>query len=69
VQVNGSALEPAERVERPLPHPYDANLLIGGTFSCFRLPRRLVRKGGNTITASFAAGDPVTIDYLDLVLP
>jgi hypothetical protein len=69
VQCNGGELTRNALVARPLPHPYDANLEIGGAFACFRLPRRLVRKGPNDVTVEVADGQPVTVDYIDLVLP
>ncbi len=67
--LNGQALEPLAYVAKPLPHPYDANLEIGGAFACFTFSRALVRTGPNVIAITMRSGAPVTVDYLDLVLP
>jgi hypothetical protein len=69
IKLNGHVLESTDYVAKPLPHPYDANLEIGGAFACFRFPRSLARSGSNEIAATMQSGAPVTIDYLDLVLP
>ena len=69
LKLNGRALEATGYVARPLPHPYDANLEIGGAFACFKFPRSLARGGSNEIQVTMQSGTAVTIDYLDLVLP
>jgi hypothetical protein len=67
--LNGQALELLAYVAKLLPHPYDANLEIGGAFACFTFSRALVRQGSNVIAITMRSGAPVTVDYLDLVLP
>jgi hypothetical protein len=69
VKFNGESIESIAYVAEPLANPYRANLEIGGTFSCFGFSRDLVRTGTNQIEVTMRSGEPVTIDYLDLVLP
>ena len=45
VVLNGKALAATPYVAKPLPHPYAANLEIGGGWACFRVPRGAVHTG------------------------
>jgi len=69
VAVNGTRLEPAAFVAKPLPHPYEVDLVPADQYACFRCPRAVVKSGMNTITITLAKGPADGLQYVDLVLP
>ncbi|MFV2068633.1 MAG: hypothetical protein ACC645_16810, partial [Pirellulales bacterium] len=69
VTLNERALRPADSVLKPIEHPYDAALGAAGQYACFTVPRSLPRPGINRIVVTLESGPPVTVDYVDLVLP
>lgn len=69
VLLNGDVLPELPVVSKPLPHPYDANLNLSGTYLCFELPRRVVRRGANHLVLVPRGEARAAIDYLDAVLP
>jgi hypothetical protein len=69
VKLNGTKLEAANYVAKPIDHPYDAFLGHPSDFACFYCPPGIARDGLNQITVSMDGGDPSTVGYLDLVFP
>ncbi len=69
VTINGEALEPADFVRKPLPHPYEAMLGDAEQFACLKLPRRLVRDGYNDLQINNTSPKTVKLLNIDLVLP
>ncbi|MBT3375258.1 MAG: hypothetical protein HN976_11045 [Lentisphaerae bacterium] len=69
VLFNGEILRGTSAVDRPLPHPHDANLNLNGSYVCFELPRSIVRRGANHLILIPREGTQADIDYLDVVLP
>ncbi|MFV1968814.1 MAG: hypothetical protein ACC628_25635, partial [Pirellulaceae bacterium] len=66
---NGKKLTPVAFVAKPLDHPYAVALGQPDQYACFRCPRRFVDGGRNELTVTLDAGGPVTVQYIDLVLP
>jgi len=69
VKVNGSPLVPTAFVRKPLDHPYEAGLGEPSQYACFTCPRAAVRDGVNRIAITCEEGPPVTLEYVDVVLP
>ena len=69
VTVNGSELARTAFVSKPLDHPYEAALGQAGQYASFKCPRALIRNGVNKIAITLSAGEPILVDYVDLVLP
>lgn len=69
VAVNGTALQPAAFVRKPLEHPYEAGLGDPSQYACFSCPRRAVRDGLNEVSVTLVGGADVSIQYVDIVLP
>jgi hypothetical protein len=68
-KLNGTALVPADFVRKPLDHPYEAGLGQPDQYACFTCPRTAVGDGPNRIALTLIDGDPVSVEYVDLVLP
>ena len=69
VTLNRQRLAPARFVLKPLVHPYDAALGDSSQYVAFRVPRACLRDGFNSFVVRLDRGGPVTVDYVDLVLP
>ena len=69
VKLNGAGLERTEFVSKPIDHPYEAGLGEPKQYACFACPRALVEDGLNRIAITLDHGGPVTVKYIDLVLP
>jgi hypothetical protein len=69
VELNGTALEPAAFIRKPIEHPYESFLGEPEQFACFHCPRLLVRAGENVVTVRLSRGGPAKLIYLDVVLP
>ena len=67
--MNGRELSGTGVVLKPLDHPYEAALGEKTQYACFTVKRSLVREGINHLTIALDDGGPVTIEYIDLLLP
>lgn len=67
VILNGTKLEPAPYVAKPIDAPYDAYLGQPDQYACFSCPSGSIHDGRNELTIQME-GDPATVEYLDLVL-
>jgi hypothetical protein len=67
VKLNGTQLEAADYVAKPIDHPYDAFLGQASEYACFSCPPGIARDGLNQVAVSMEQGDPLTVEYLDLV--
>jgi hypothetical protein len=66
--LNGVKLEPTSYIAKPIDHPYNAYLGESGQYACFTCPPDSIRDGKNQLILILENGEPVTIEYLDLVL-
>ncbi len=69
VTINRRQLAPAAYVRKPLNYPYEAALGAPSQYACFTVPRAILRNGYNGFRIEMEAGRPVTVDYVDVVLP
>jgi hypothetical protein len=68
VRWNGVQLKPAAYVAKPIHHPYDAFLGRQENYACFTIPPGVVGDGGNQLSVVMDRGEPMRVEYLDLVL-
>jgi hypothetical protein len=69
IQLNGHELSGTGAVLKPLDHPYVAALGEMTQYACFVVKRSVVKQGINNLAITLDDGGPVTIQYVDLVLP
>ncbi len=69
VKLNGTLLEPAAFVAKPLPHPYEAWIGNAEDTRCFHCPINAVRRGRNEIKVTLKSGIRVRIVFLEVILP
>jgi hypothetical protein len=68
VRLNGTQLKPADYKEKPIDHPYNAFLGKPENYACFSCPAGTVGDGLNQLAITLDRGDPMPVEYLDLVL-
>ncbi len=68
VSLNGMKLESTEYVAKPIDNPYNGYLGQPDQYACFLCPPDIVRDGLNDLTITMGRGDPIVVEYLDLVL-
>ncbi len=68
VAFNGRPLDDTDFVARPVDHPYEAALGQPDQYACYACPRSLVKDGINELKVTLTDGEPVTLNYIDVVL-
>jgi hypothetical protein len=67
VSLNGTKLQPSDYVAKPIENPYNAYLGQPSEYACFSCPPGIARDGHNELAVTMDHGDPLTVEYLDLV--
>jgi hypothetical protein len=67
VSLNGTKLQSTDYVAKPIENPYNAFLGQPGEYACFSCPPGIARDGHNELAVTMDHGDPLTVEYLDLV--
>jgi hypothetical protein len=67
LSLNGTKLAPIDYVAKPIENPYNAYLGEPGEYACFSCPPGIARDGHNELAVTMDHGDPLTVEYLDLV--
>jgi hypothetical protein len=68
IQINKEALIPADYIEKPINHPYDAGLGKPENYACFLCPPGIAGDGQNELSITMNKGNTMVVEYLDLVL-